>query len=103
MLNPVSCEYGRLLLLAVVPAGLDPLRPLGGLDDGEGPPGGEVEDQHANGDILCNIESKEEGVKGGEHSNIKNHMVAKGVYRTVPATPGLVISELFCSITFIFK
>ena len=71
-------EYGRLLLLAVVPAGLDPLRPLGGLDDDEGPPGGEVEVQHANGDILCNSESKEEGVKGGEYSDIKDHMVAQG-------------------------
>ena len=69
-------EYGRLLLLAVVPAGLDPLHPLGGLDDDEGPPGGEVEVQHANGDILCNSESKEEGVKGGEYSDIKDHMVA---------------------------
>ena len=71
-----SCEYGRLLLLAVAPAGLDPPRPLGGLGDGEEPLGGEVEDQHANGDILCNNESKEEGVKGGEHSDIKDHMVA---------------------------
>ena len=26
--------------------------------------------------ILCNIESKEEGVKGGENSDNKNHMVA---------------------------
>ena len=47
-----GCEYGRLLLLAVAPAGLDPLHPLGGLDDGEGPLGGEVEDQHASGDPL---------------------------------------------------
>ena len=45
-------KYGRLLLLAVVPAGHDPLCPLGGLDDGEGPLRGEVEDQHANGDPL---------------------------------------------------
>ena len=41
--------------------------------------------------ILCNIEDKEEGVKGGENSDNKNHMVALShfIFFTLasPSTP----------------
>ena len=45
--------------------------------------------------ILCNIEDKEEGVKGGENSDNKNHMVAQAVCRKTPATPGLLNTRAF--------
>ena len=41
--------------------------------------------------ILCNIEDKEEGVKGGENSDNKNHMVALEEGRELPVALGQVL------------